>query len=48
MEERDVFRTDSTGMPGGDPKTRLFEKYNRCLNAFGFCGETKMLVVTMG
>ena len=31
-----LYRMDWTGLPGGDPKTRLFEKHERFLNACGF------------
>ena len=42
-----LFGTDSTGMPRGGPKTRLFTKFNRCLNAFEVCSEKNMCVITM-
>ena len=40
-----LFRADSTGMPRGSPKTRLFTKFSRCLNAFGDrskCGNSSL------
>ena len=36
IEEGDRLRTDSTGKRRGGPKTRVYLKRNRCLNAFGF------------